>query len=235
MTLRIILVQLYTQYNTKMLQDLVNTINTDTKKNNHPNTTYSEASISQQDDRHTSRNAYYQATCSDKKPSIKKHSNHNTYSEVRIKHDLANFSINSDSSQNSSESNNSPSPLINSETISQFRIPPVPFFTPQPCPQYDISKFNREMKSITIESEDYLAVKSLYDDVQQSIIAATKNPGIIPYIDYLTPSFRFDKFMVPPKGSASYRLGIKAYITMAKALKKNIMKPSFIHEDYLEL
>ena len=76
----------------------------------------------------------------------------------------------------------------------------MPFVTPQPCPQFDISKFNREMKSITIESEDYSAVTSLYDNIQQALIAATQNPGIIPDIEYLTPSFIFEKFIVPPKG-----------------------------------
>ena len=41
--------------------------------------------------------------------------------------------------------------------------------------------------------------------------------------------------MVPPKVSASYKLGVTAYITMAKALKKKMMKPSVIHEDCLIL
>ena len=91
------------------------------------------------------------------------------------------------------------------------------------------------MKSITTKSEDYPAVTSLYDDVQQALIAAIQNPGIIPDIEYLNPSFRFDKCIVPPKGSALYKLGITAYIKMAKALKKKIMKPSFIHEDCLKL
>ena len=41
--------------------------------------------------------------------------------------------------------------------------------------------------------------------------------------------------MVPPKGTSSYRLGTTDYITMAKALKKKVMKPSFIHKDCIEL
>ena len=44
--------------NTKMIQNLINTIKHDTKKKTRP-TKYSEASISQQDDRHNSRNSYY--------------------------------------------------------------------------------------------------------------------------------------------------------------------------------
>ena len=91
------------------------------------------------------------------------------------------------------------------------------------------------MKSITIESKDYPAVTSLYDYVQQALIVATQKPGIIPDIDYLTPSFRFDKFMIPSKVTASYQLGITAYIMMAKALKNKIMKPSFIHKDCLKI
>ena len=100
-----------------MLQELINTINTDTKKNIYRNTKYFEASISQQDDRNTSRNAYYQATRSDKKPSIKKNNKQNTYSEARLKHDLDNFCINSDSSHNSSDRDKSSSPSVNSDTI----------------------------------------------------------------------------------------------------------------------
>ena len=225
-----------TQGTKEMIQDLINTIKRTDKKKKTRRITYSEASDSQYEDIYNPRNnAYYRATRSNKKTSNKKHSSKPSYSDARLKHDLANFGINTDSSNTSSDSDQSSSPSINSGTISQFRIPPVPFVSPQPCPQFDVTKFNREMKSVSIESEDYPAVTSLYDDIQQALIAATQNPGIIPDIEYLTPSFRFDRFIVPHKGTASHRLGITAYITMAKALKKKIMKPSFIHEDCLEL
>ena len=75
----------------------------------------------------------------------------------------------------------------------------------------------------------------LYDDIQQALIAATQNPGIIPDVEFLQPSFRFDRHIIPKKGSALYNLGVTAYITMTKSLKKKLTKPSFIYEDCLEL
>jgi hypothetical protein len=144
------------------IKQLIDTVRTEEKQKLR-RTTYSDASTSQQENMHQST-AYFRATRSHAKTARQKSFTKQSYSDVRLKHDLANFGM-TDDSIHSSDSDQSSSLSINMGTISQFRIPPVPFVTPQPCPQFDISKFNREMKSVSIDSEDYPAITSLYDDV----------------------------------------------------------------------
>ena len=64
------------------------------------------------------------------------------------------------------------------------------------------------MKFIKITEEDYPSVSSLYDDIQQAFIAETSNPNILPDIDYLTPKFKFSKYLIPPNSSAMHQSGL---------------------------
>ena len=59
-------------------------------------------------------------------------------------------------------------------------------------------------------------------------MAATNIPNILPDLEHLTPTFRFSKYIIPPKGSAMHPAGTTSYLTMARALRKKIMAPSFI-------
>ena len=111
-----------------MLQNLIKTVHQDNKKYHNRNHTSYEASISQQVDGHPTRKSY-RASSSIQKLSNKQQQKIQTYSDARLKHDLTNYSIRSDSSDNPSDSDHSSSPSIDSATISQFCLPPVPFFT----------------------------------------------------------------------------------------------------------
>ena len=67
----------------------------------------------------------------------------------------------------------------NVRSLGNFCPPSTSFMTPKPAPQFDISKFNREMKGVRIKIEYYPAVTSLCDDIQQALIAGIQDQAII--------------------------------------------------------
>lgn len=128
------------------------------------------------------------------------------YSTARSKMQLTSLGLSSNSDSDSNESTNS-----------------TEFVCPKPAPIFDITKFNREMKHVQLKKEDYASICSFYDDIQTALIASTNNPNIIPDIEFLTPGFRFNKFIIPPKPSIAQNQAITTYASMSKALKKKLM------------
>ena len=69
---------------------------------------------------------------------------------------------------------------------------------------FDVATFHRKLKYVKLEGESYNKLCSFYNVIQSAIVVATDNPHILPDIEFLTPLFWFDKYIILPKSSAVY-------------------------------
>jgi len=108
-------------------------------------------------------------------------------------------------------------------------------YSPKPMISFEISKWTKEMKDITVEDESYDALISWYDFIQQAMIIATGRSNIMPELQDLTKLFVFSSHILPHKISSVYKAGLLEYVSMAKALRIHILKPGTISKTCTQL
>jgi len=118
-------------------------------------------------------------------------------------------------------SSRSTSPLSSAHAF----VPPVP----KPVVTFNIAKWTKEVKDLSLSSDTFDTVCSWYDTLQQSMIIATERSDILPELDQLSPTYNFAAHILPHSTSSVYQAALASYTSMAKALRIYIMKPSSIH------
>jgi len=101
-------------------------------------------------------------------------------------------------------------------------------FSPKPMISFDISKWTKEMKDVTLDDELYDSLLSWYDFIQTGMVIATNTKNIMPELQDLSKSFDFSSHILPHPNSSVYKAGHMEYVSMAKALRIHILKPSNI-------
>jgi len=101
----------------------------------------------------------------------------------------------------------------------------VPRFSPKPMITFDMAKWTREIKDVTIKDESFDSIIAWYDTIQTSFVIATGRGDIMPELENLSRSFSFASHVLPPKSSSVYKAGYIQYVSMAKALRLHIVHP----------
>jgi len=85
--------------------------------------------------------------------------------------------------------------------------PSPTFVTPSPKPMitFDMAKWDKEIKDVSIKDESFDSVASWYDTIQQAMIIATGKPNIMPELELLTKSFDFAHYVLPQKCVLSFQ------------------------------
>jgi len=109
----------------------------------------------------------------------------------------------------------------------QSFLAPKPF-SPKPMISFDISKWTKEMKDVTLDDESYDSLMSWYDFIQTGMVIATNTKNVMPELKDLSKSFDFSYHILPHSNSSVYKAGHMEYVSMAKALRIHILKPSNI-------
>jgi len=104
----------------------------------------------------------------------------------------------------------------------------VPRFSPKPMITFDMAKWTREIKDVTIKDESFDSIIAWYDTIQTSLVIATGRGDIMPELEDLNRSFSFASHILPPKTSSVYKAGYIQYLSMAKALRLHIVHPTTI-------
>ena len=110
-------------------------------------------------------------------------------------------------------------------------VPP----SPKPMISFDVAKWAREIKDVTIKNKSYDDVVAWYDTIQQAMLIATSSGYLMPDIEELTTDFDFAKHILPPQISSVFKAGYDHYVSMAKALRLHITKPETIKESCTNL
>ena len=99
---------------------------------------------------------------------------------------------------------------------------------PKPMLKFNIGKWTKEMKDLTISSEAYSAVMSWYDYIQQSMVIATERHDIIPDVEHLSKRFTFKRNILPRSSHPLYAASLIEYKSLSKALRIYLHKTSSI-------
>lgn len=100
--------------------------------------------------------------------------------------------------------------------------------SPKPMVSFNIAKWSKEIKDHTLEDETFDSMLSWYDFLQQGMSIATGKPDLLPELELLHPSFDFQTHILPSPSSSIYRAGHIEYLSMSKALRIYLLKPSTI-------
>ena len=129
-------------------------------------------------------------------------------------------------------------PILNdTDTLSVYDSSPtpsitvpvtVPIFSPKPVVVFNINKWSKEIKDLTLKSDTFDAVLSWYDHILQCLVIATSRTDIIPELEDLTIDFSFENHILPPSTSSVYKSAMFEYKSMSRALRIYIHKEDTI-------
>ena len=127
------------------------------------------------------------------------------------------------------------------ETSDPFLAPKIPYvshdrdvpqamprFSPKPMITFDMAKWTKEIKDVTIADESFDSIIAWYDTIQTALVISTGHGDIMPELEDLTRSFSFASHVLPPTTSSVYKAGYIQYLSMAKALRLHIVHPKTI-------
>ena len=114
----------------------------------------------------------------------------------------------------------------------QFESSPI---SPKPMVSFDIAKWTKEMKDVNIDDESYDSVLSWYDFIQQAMVIATGSGTVMPEVVDLRRNFCFSTHILPHQTSSVYKAGHIEYLSMAKAIRIYILRPSTIGKSCTQL